>query len=316
VPASRGRAAASFATVAFATVAFAGVALGVAACGVASTAGRPGQIAAVGAEDQYADVISQVGGPFVHVAAVMTDPNTDPHTFEASPSVAAGVSSAKLIIQNGLGYDDFMDKIESASPSSSRKVIDVQHLLGVPDSTQDPHLWYRPDAMPAVARAVAAALSRMQPAHAAYFNAGLDRFIRALAPWYRALRRFRAQYPGAPVASTEPVGGYMLQAAGADQKTPFALQADVMNGVDPAPQNVTFQTDLITSRRVKALVYNQQVTDSLTETMLRAARGHGVPIVGMYETMPSDGYDYQSWMLAEVNALRRAVADGVSTERL
>ena len=115
-------------------------------------------IAAVGAENEYADVIAQVGGRYVRVSAVQSNPNADPHSFEASPSVAREVAAAALIVQNGLGYDSYMDRIESASPSTSRRVIDVQALLRLPDSTPNPHLWYQPATMPAVAAAVAAVM--------------------------------------------------------------------------------------------------------------------------------------------------------------
>jgi zinc/manganese transport system substrate-binding protein len=290
-------------------------------CGVTGLGARPGgRIPAVGAEDQYANVIEQVGGRYVTTLAVESNPNTDPHTFEASPSVAEIVGTAGLVVQNGLGYDTFMERIESASggvgSNSSRKVIDVQKLLGLPDSTPNPHLWYKPQTMPAVARAVAADLATLAPAHAAYFEAHAATFERSLAPWRRALAQFAAEYPGTPVATTEPVGDYMLEAAGTHNLTPFSLQADIMNGVDPAPQDVTLQDALFASHRVKAFVYNEQVTDSLTASFLAAAKRYGVPVVGIYETMPTPGFDYQSWMLAEVRALRRAVAEGVSTEKL
>ena len=117
------------------------------------------------------------------------------------------------------------------------------------------------------------------------------------------------------MATTEPVGDYMLQAAGTANLTPYSLQANVMNGLDPAPQSVTLQTRLLSGRKVKVLLYHQQVTDSLTKTWLTAARAHGVPVVGMYETMPTKGYSFQSWMVAEVTALQNAVAHGTSTER-
>ena len=103
-----------------------------------------GKIVAVGAENEYADVIQQVGGKYVQVSAIMSNPNTDPHTFEASASVARLVSSAQLVVQNGVGYDTFMNTIENAAPSSSRKVIVVQNLLGLPTDTPNPHLWYKP----------------------------------------------------------------------------------------------------------------------------------------------------------------------------
>jgi zinc/manganese transport system substrate-binding protein len=270
----------------------------------------------VGAENEYADVIGQVGGQYVQASAIMSNPNTDPHTFEASASVARVVSAAQLVVQNGVGYDGFMNTIENASPSSSRKVIVVQDLLGLPDSTPNPHLWYKPVTMPAVANAVAADLSALQPAHASYFKANAAAFISSLTAWNNAIAAFKAKYPGTPVATTEPVADYMLQAAGADNMTPWALQADIMNGTDPSAQDVATERSLFTQHKVKVFLYNQQVTDSLTESFISLAQASGVPVVGVYETMPTPGYDYQSWMLAEVQDLQKAVTDKVSTEHL
>jgi zinc/manganese transport system substrate-binding protein len=278
--------------------------------------GSSGTIAAVGAENEYANVIQQIGGKYVKVTAIESNPNSDPHTFEASPSIAQLVSSAQLVVQNGVGYDTFMNKIEAASPSSARKVIDVQSLLGLPDTTPNPHLWYKPTTMPAVAKELAKDMSALQPAHASYFQANLTAFDRSLQPWYQAIAAFKQAYPGTPVAVTEPVGDYMLQAAGTNIVTPFRLQADIMNGVDPAPQDVSLESNLFANHTVKVFLYNQQVTDTLTQDFLAQAHQHGIPVVGVYETMPTPGYTYQSWMLAEVNALRKAVADKVSTQKL
>jgi zinc/manganese transport system substrate-binding protein len=283
----------------------------------AASPGAPGgAVTAIGAENEYASVISQLGGKYVRVSAVLSNPNTDPHTFESSASVTQEVSGAQLVVQNGVGYDSFMNKIEAAAPSSARAVIDVQHLLGLPGSTPNPHLWYSPATMPAVARAIAAALSRLQPAHAAFFAASLRRFDASLQPWYRAIAQFKAAYPGTPVATTEPVADYMLQAAGTRNLTPFPFQADIMNGVDPSPQDVSLQDSLFSGHKVKVFLYNQQVTDTLTESFLTQARKYGIPVVGVYETMPAPGYDYQTWMLAEITALHKAVADKISTQKL
>jgi zinc/manganese transport system substrate-binding protein len=276
-------------------------------------------IDAVGAENEYANVIEQIGGKYVKATAIVSNPNTDPHTFEASASVAEAVSAASLLIENGVGYDTYMEKIESAGGAGSdsqRLVINVQHLLGLPDSTPNPHLWYKPQTMPAVARALVGDLSALQPVHAAYFQENARRFEASLKPWYAAIAKFKAAHPNTPVATTEPVGDYMLEAAGTKNMTPFTLQAAIMNGTDPAPQNVTLQNELFSGHRVKVFVYNQQVTDSLTESLKQAAKRARIPVVGVYETMPTPGYDYQSWMLAEVKALERAVAQGTSTEEL
>jgi zinc/manganese transport system substrate-binding protein len=273
-------------------------------------------IVAVGAENEYANVISQVGGKYVQVNAIMSNPNTDPHTFEASASVARVVSAAQLVVQNGVGYDTFMNTIENAAPNSSRKVIVVQNLLGLPTDTPNPHLWYKPVTMPAVANAVAADLSAFQPAHAAYFKANAAAFIASLTAWDNAIAAFKAKYPNTPVATTEPVADYMLQAVGADNMTPWALQADIMNGTDPSAQDVAAERSLFTDHKVKVFLYNQQVTDSLTESFIQLAQANGIPVVGVYETMPVPGYNYQSWMLAEVQDLQKAVVSKVSTERL
>src|SRR5215472_5098636 len=275
-----------------------------------------GKIVAVGAESQYADVIQQVGGKYVQVSAIMSNPSTDPHTFEASASVGRLVNAARLVVQNGLGYDTFMDSIEKAVPDSGRRTIVVQQLLGLPDSTPNPHLWYEPATMPKVASAIAENLAAIQPEHAAYFKANAQTFTSSLQAWINAIGSFRQHYPGTPVATTEPVADYLLQALGADNKTPWAFQADVMNGTDPSAQDVAIERSLFTQHQVKAFLYNQQVTDSLTESFISLARANHIPVVGVYETMPEPGYHYQSWMLAEVRALHKAVAGQVSSEHL
>jgi zinc/manganese transport system substrate-binding protein len=284
--------------------------------GTSAAAASSTTITAIGAENEYANVIAQVGGKYVRASSIMSNPNTDPHTFEASPAVAREISAADLIVQNGVGYDDWATTIENAAPSTARKVINVQQLLGLPNSTPNPHLWYKPTTMPAVANAIATDLAQIDPAHASYYKANAAAFIASLTPWTKAIATFAAAHPNTPVATTEPVADYLLQAAGADIMTPWTFQADIMNGTDPSPQDTAIEKSLFTQRKVKVFLYNQQVTDALTESFISLAQANGIPVVGVYETMPTPGFDYQSWMLAEVNALSKAVTGKVSTEHL
>jgi len=284
--------------------------------GPVSAASTSNPIRAVGAENEYANVLAQIGGKYVSVTSILNNPNTDPHTFEASPKVAEAVSGAELIVQNGVGYDTFMDNIESASPDPKRKVIVVQHVLGLSDTTPNPHLWYSPTTMPAVARVMARDLASLQPSHRAYFQANLKAFDASLAPWRQAIAAFKAKYPSTPVAVTEPVADYLLKAMGMKILTPFVFQADIMNGVDPAPEDITLEDSFFTRHVVKVFCYNQQVVDSLTTSIRHTATSAGVPVVGVYETMPSPGYDYQTWMLSEVHAIQAAVAHHHSTLKL
>src|SRR5690242_6717592 len=166
--------------------ALAGAALLAAGCSSSSAADQPGadgKIIAVGAENEYADVIAQVGGKYVQASAIMSNPSTDPHTFEASATVAGEITAAKLLVQNGAGYDNWATTIENAQPGNGRTVINVQQLLGLPVNAPNPHLWYKPTTMSVVAGAIAADLGKIDPAHAAYYRANAARFTASLAAW-------------------------------------------------------------------------------------------------------------------------------------
>jgi zinc/manganese transport system substrate-binding protein len=275
-----------------------------------------GTVAVVAGENEYGNVASQIGGKYVSVYSVDSNPNTDPHTYEATPSVGEKIAEANLLIENGVGYDTFMGTLASASPNSARKVIDVQQLLGLPNGTANPHLWYSPKTMPAVARALADDLSALDPAHAATFHANETQFVASLQPWLNAIAAFRAKYAGTTAATTEPVADYLLTAMGIKNLTPWQFQADIMNGTDPAPQDLSLEQGFLTKHEVKVFCYNEQVTDPLTDSIRQTALAAHVPVVGVYETMPVPGYDYQSWMMAELNAIKKAISGGVSTQHL
>jgi zinc/manganese transport system substrate-binding protein len=286
----------------------------VVAPGAVSASGHP--VAVVAAENQYGDVASQIGGRYVTVFSVDSNPNTDPHTYEATPGVAQQVAHANLLIENGLGYDAFMKTLAAASPSAGRKTIDVQQVLGLPDSTPNPHLWYDPSTMPTVAQALVADLSALDPAHAAVFRANAAKFVASLQPWVDAIASFKAQDAGTQAATTEPVADYLLTAMGIDNLSPWQFQADIMDGTDPSPQDVALERGLFTSHEVKVFCYNEQVTDPLTDSIRQAALQAGVPVVAVYETMPVPGYHYQSWMMAELHAIEKAITSGASTQHL
>jgi zinc/manganese transport system substrate-binding protein len=170
--------------------------------------------------------------------------------------------------------------------------------------------------MPAVANAITTDLSALDPAHAAYYQAQNQKFIASLAPETAAIAAFKSNFAGSRIAVTEPVGNYLLESLGLTIVTPFSLQTAIMNGTDPAPQDISLQNALFTSHTAKIFVYNEQVTDPQTESFLSSAQQNGIPVVGVYETMPAPGYTYQSWMLAEINALSDALTAQKSTETL
>jgi zinc/manganese transport system substrate-binding protein len=272
-------------------------------------AGTAGPIAVLGTENFYADLLSQVGGARVSAISLLNDPNADPHAFESSPQDAADVADARLVIENGLGYDAFMDKLLAASPNASRTVINVQQLLGLADGA-NAHIWYDPATMPAVAVAVARALDAIDPANAFYFNAREALYLDSLKPLAAKIAEMKTRFNGTPVAFTEPVAGYLASAIGLQVLTPEGFQKSIEDGTDPAPVDVAAETDLLAGKMVKVLIYNSQVTTPITSQMHDLAVAHGIPVVGVAETIPPAYSDYASWQLAQLNQLEEALGSG------
>lgn len=299
----------------FLTAMFGGCSASNASSGSASKGSGTKKIVAVGAENEYGDVISQIGGIYVSVTSIMSNPETDPHSYEASTKDAALVGKSTLIVENGLGYDDFMDKLASGSPNVNRTVINVAKELGYSDNTPNPHLWYHPDTMPKVAELVAKELEKQMPDQAQAFENNLSKFKDSLNTWSNELDTLKKNDGGTSVAVTEPVADYLVDAAGLSNKTPWTYQASVMNETDPAPQDVKTQQDLFNNKSVKVFLYNRQAVDDSTKELLTLAKKNNIPVVGVYETMPLH-YTYQKWMETETTAIQKAIEQGMSSEEL
>jgi zinc/manganese transport system substrate-binding protein len=277
------------------------------ACAPASAPAAGATIAVLGAENFYADLLAQVGGTKVTVSSILNDPSADPHEFEASPQTAKLVADAKLVIVNGIGYDDFMDKLLGASTRPDRILLNVQDILKKADG-DNAHVWYDPATMPKVADAAAAALSRLDPPNASYFEAQKAKYLVALKPIDDTIAALKTKYSGAPVAFTEAVAGYQASAIGLAVLTPEGFMKAIEQGVDPAPSDVAAERDLLTSRKVKVLLYNSQVTSPLTKDIHDLAVKSGVPVLGVAETIPTGFKTYQDWMLSQLAELETALA--------
>ncbi len=208
---------------------------------------------------------------------------------------------------NGIGYDDFMDKLLSASPKSGRAVINVQELLGLKDDV-NAHIWYDPATMPKVADAVVAELSKLDPQNSAYFSSQKAAYVARLDPVNDKIASLKAKYDGAPVAFTEPVAEYLTGAIGLVLKTPTGFMEAIEQGVDPSPADVAAERDLLTGKKVKLLLYNSQVSSPVTKDIQDLAVRSGVPVVGVAETIPPSFKTFQDWMLAQLNDLENALA--------
>jgi len=281
-----------------------------AAVGCGSSSGSSGgKIAAVAGENFYGDLVTRVGGDLVSVTSILNDPNVDPHTYESSPKNAEAVADAALVIENGLGYDAFLDHLVGASPRSDRVVVNVGVLLGLADGA-NPHVWYDPATMPKVARAVADALEELKPDSKPAVEANLKTYLDSFSPLTAKISEIKARYPATPVAYTEQVPGYLLDALGFRVLTPGGFARSIEAGTDPAPGDVAAQRDLLTGHKVKLLLCNSQATSPVTESVKTLAEQSGVPVVGVSETIPGGVGGFVDWQLAQLDAIERALGGG------
>ena len=265
----------------------------------------PAPVSIVAAENFYGDIAAAIGGEHVRVTSVLSNPDQDPHLFEASPSVARDLAGARIVILNGAGYDPWVAKMLAANSAPDRLVIVAADL--VHRATGDnPHLWYDPATMPAVAAALAAKLAEIDPGNAADYAANLDRLKAGLGMIATKISTIRARYAGRPVTATEPVFGYMAAALGLTMRNE-RFQLAVMNDTEPSARDTAAFEDDLRGHKVNVLFYNSQVTDPQVDRLLAIASQSHVPVVGVSETRPA-GRGFVEWIIGELDATEKALA--------
>ena len=264
-----------------------------------------GKIAVVAAENFYGNVAEQIGGDRVSVLSILNNPDQDPHLFEVSPAVIRQVAAARVVICNGAGYDPWVEQVLNATAKPDRVAIVAADLMHRKNG-DNPHLWYDPATMPAVARALAAAFAAADPAHKDDYAARLATFLASLTPLDTKIATIRDKYAGTVVTATEPVFGAMAQALKLTM-TNDRFQLAIMNDTEPSARDVAaFERDL-KDRKVRVLFYNRQAQTRLVEHLIELARASKIPVVGITETEPA-GSSYQEWMLTQLDETQRALA--------
>lgn len=258
----------------------------------------------VAAENFYGNVAQQIGGRAVTVTSILSNPDEDPHLFEASPSAARAMSAARIVIYSGIDYDPWAAKLLDAVRGTGRRVIVVAELIGK-KSGDNPHIWYDPRTMVALAGTLAGDLSAIDPVHRTDYEGNLARFQQSIRPIEAKIASLRERLAGTPVTATEPIFGYMFAAMGMNVRN-RAFQLSVMNNTEPSAADVAnFENDLKT-HKVKLLVYDRQTSDPIAARMTQLARASHIPVIGMAETEPP-GETYQEWMMSDLDAIDRAL---------
>ncbi|NEW42101.1 zinc ABC transporter solute-binding protein [Nocardia cyriacigeorgica] len=288
----------------FATVA-AGLAttLSLTACGSAAdgTSGKPSVVAST---NVWGDIAATVAGPDAAVESIITDPAADPHSHETSAVESAKIMDADLVVYNGGGYDEFMEK---AVAGKDKRAVDA--FASRADDIRDDdneHVWYDVDTVAVVADKIAAALGEIDPEHATAYT---DRAA-ALRDQLNSIRSYTTPFatsdPGTPIMQTEPLAHYLLLDAGTEDLTPREYQEAIEQETDPAPAAVAAARDLVTNKQVRLMVYNVQTEDKTSKELRAQAEAAGIPVVEVTETLPA-GVDYVTWQTANARAIASAV---------
>lgn len=269
--------------------------------------GTPGSISVVVGENFWGSIAAQLGGSKASVRSIVTDPNADPHEYESNTVDARAFAEADLVILNGAGYDDWGQKLLDANSSSHRAVLNIADVLGRKPG-DNPHFWYDPSAVTAVADKITAEYTAIDPGDASFFDQQRSAFTTALKPYTDRIVAIKGKFAGTSIGSTESIFVYMSGALGLDLISPPEFMNAVAEGTDPPVSAVVAFHDQVATRKIKVLVYNLQASSALTANLKSLAQQQKIPLVGVSETLQPVGATFQDWQAAQLAALEAALA--------
>jgi len=278
------------------------LAAGLVSCGAPGGGSSSATLQVIAGENFWGSLAAQLGGSHASVTSIVTNPNTDPHEYESSAADARAFATAEYVILNGAGYDDWGQKLLSANPSQSRKLFTVADLLDK-KAGDNQHFWYNPDWVEKVADRITADYETLDAADAGYFNQQRESLRVALQLYHDAITQIRSRFSGVPVGSTESIFVYMAQTLGLNLISPPEFMQAISEGNDPPAQTVAQFQDQIANRQIKVLVYNTQTSTSITDNLKQLAGKHGIPVVGISETVEPATASFQDWQTRQLNSL-------------
>jgi len=270
--------------------------------------GASGRLGVVAAEDFWGSIAAQLGGDRVEVTNIISNPAADPHDYEPTAEDAREMATAQLAIVNGIGYDEWAQKLLDANPSSGRRELDVGDLLGL-EAGDNPHQWYSPNAVHRVIARISAEYAQADPAGAEYFRQRREELeSEGLAEYDSLIARIRSRYAGTAVGASESVFEPLAKALGLELVTPSGFIDAVAEGTEPSPQEKAEADAQIADRGIDVWVYNSQNATPDVQRLNDAAAASGIPVATVTETLTPQGASFQAWMSRQLRGLERALA--------
>jgi len=277
---------------------------GSAASGGASATGK---LQVVAAENFWGSIASQLGGSKVAVSSIIVNPNTDPHSYEATASDGAAIARSQMAIVNGVAYDGWASRLIAANPSSGRVVLDAGKLLGLKEG-DNPHQWYSPSSVQRVIAQIVLDYERLDPKDASYFEQRRALFeTRELAEYNRLRSAIRARYGGVPVGYSESIFQPLGEDLGLRLLTPYSFAKAIAEGVDVSAADKQTADRQAEERAIKVWVYNSQNATPDVQRVNQLARAARIPITTVTETLSPASDTFQQWQAAQLASLRAAL---------
>lgn len=267
-----------------------------------------GPIQVVAAENFWGSIAAQVGGSHVHVASIIADPNADPHDYEPTAADTRTVVQAQYVIVNGAGYDPWADKLLQANPVNGRKELNVGDFNGKHEG-DNPHMWYNPDFVTAVANKMRDDFKALDPADASAFDQSSQAFLTTgLKQYHDLIAEIRAKYSGTPVGATESIFSYLAPALGVNLITPYSYLKAVSEGIDISAADQATVEQQIRQKQIKILVYNAQNTPNNIQALITLAKNNQIPVATITETLTPATASFQDWQSAQLQGMESALA--------
>ncbi|WP_236654417.1 metal ABC transporter solute-binding protein, Zn/Mn family [Streptacidiphilus anmyonensis] len=261
----------------------------------------------VAAENFWGSIASQLGGDHVHVTSVITNPDTDPHSYEPTAADARTVTGAQYVIVNGIGYDAWADKLLAANPGAGRTELKVGDLVGIRPGG-NPHRWYSPTDVHRVIDRITADYKRIDPADAAYFDRQKQTFeTRTLARYDQLIADIKAKYAGTPIGASESIVTPLAEGLGLRMLTPESFLDAMSEGTDPTAADKATIDQQIKSKQIKIYVYNSQNSTPDVVAQVKLAKSEGIPVTTVTETLAPAGDTFEQWQTTELQGIEQAL---------
>ena len=255
-----------------------------------------------GAASPHSSAVTGCGRP-----ASSPIPDTDPHAYEPSAADARAFADAKVVVENGIGYDAWADKMLAANPNPQRTVVNVGVTVGVAEGG-NPHQWYAPDSVTKVVNAITAAYKKADPNDSGYFDQQNQQFLnQGLSNYHGLIVSIKAKYAGTPVGASESIFSPLSDALGLNLITPPEFLKAISEGTDPSPADKATIDQQIATKAIKVYVLNSQNNDPDVQAQVGAAKKRGIPVTTVTETLSPANASFQDWQSTQLSGLADAL---------